>query len=77
LIFEVEEAIGPALPPEADGVGVEADFSGGCDVGESGLLVQEDDQTRPLEQVSRSGAPTRQQPSLDEELHGETGLVEW
>jgi hypothetical protein len=54
---------------------MEADLKSGGNVGKFGLLVQEQDQQRPLPQVSLRGALPREQPSLDEELGGETGLV--
>jgi hypothetical protein len=76
LIFEVEASLCPALTPEANRVGVKADLGAGGDVGDVGLLVHEDDQVRPLTQVSRCGATAGEQPRLDEELDGETGLVE-
>src|SRR4051812_16142704 len=50
-VFEDELPLRPALAPEADGVGVKADLSPGRDVGEVGLLVQEQDQPGALEQV--------------------------
>jgi len=60
LILEVEEAVGPALTPVADGVGVKTDLQGGSDIGDVGLLVQKDNQTRPLEQMRRRCAAAQQ-----------------
>jgi hypothetical protein len=55
---------------------VKADVQGGGDVGELGLLVQEQGQAGALEQVRLGGAAARQQPSLDDELSGEVGPVQ-
>jgi hypothetical protein len=51
LVLEVELAIGPTSSPEADGVGVKIDLSSGLDIGECGVLVEEQDQAGALPQV--------------------------
>src|SRR4051794_1565635 len=60
LVFQGEAALGPAFAPEADGVGMKPDPGAGLDAGEFGLFVQEDDQERPLAQVSGRGAAAGQ-----------------
>jgi len=51
LVLEVELATGPTPSPQADGVGVEIDQRGGLDIGECGVLVEEQDQAGALPQV--------------------------
>src|SRR5947209_16296844 len=51
VILEGEAACGPALPPQADGVGVEADPGGSFGVGNLGQLVEEQDQAGALMEV--------------------------
>jgi hypothetical protein len=75
-VFELEGAFGPALAPEADGVGVEADLGSGLDVGEFGLVVQQQGQLGALPQVGRRGAAALERPGSDEELAGEAGLIQ-
>jgi hypothetical protein len=75
LVLEGEEAFGPALPPEADGVGMEFDASAGLDVGEQGAVVQEQDEASPLAEVSGGGAAAQEAPGLGEEVGRETGTV--
>src|SRR3569623_2767467 len=41
LVAHVEQPRGPAPPPEADGIGMQAALQAGRDDGEGGLLVQE------------------------------------
>src|SRR5262249_21502988 len=72
---EVEDAGGPARPPEADRVGMKVETGSGLDVGEGRLVVQQQDQFGTLTQVRRGSAVGRQQPSLDDELGGEARLV--
>src|SRR5262249_34006021 len=55
LILQGELPVGPALAPEADGVGVEFDPKAGRDVRDQGILVQQQDQARPLPEVSGRG----------------------
>ena len=47
-VFEGKVALGPALPPAADAVGVEVEPGGEIDVGERRVLVQEQDQFAPV-----------------------------
>lgn len=54
---------------------MQVEATSGLDVGEGGLVVQEQDQFGTLPQVRRGGPPRRQQPSPDDELGGEAGLV--
>src|SRR5262245_15039133 len=75
LVLKGEGPLGPAPPPEADGVGMQADLVARLDVGEVGLEVQEQGQAGPLAQVGGSRAPAGQEASPDEEFAGEAGLV--
>src|SRR5437764_7390181 len=75
LVLEGEGPLGPAPPPEADGVGMQADLVARLDVGEVGLEVQEQGQVGPLAQVGGGSAPAGQEASPDEECAGEAGLV--
>src|SRR5262249_60098805 len=51
--------------------GVKIDLSGGLDIGECGVLVQEQDQAGALPQVRGGGASRRESSRLGEELLGE------
>src|SRR4051812_17620285 len=43
-VFEGKVALGPALPPTADAIGVKVESSSGLDIGKRGTLVQKQDQ---------------------------------
>jgi len=55
VVLEGEPAPGPAMPPTADGIGMEAETSGDLDVGERGGLVKEQDQACALPEMRRCG----------------------
>src|SRR3954447_22576898 len=57
-VLEGKVALGPALAPQADGVGVKAQARSGGGVGKRGEFAQEQDQVGALAQVRRSGAGT-------------------
>jgi hypothetical protein len=40
IVLEGKLAVGPALPPTADAIGVKVELNGGFDIGKRGLLVQ-------------------------------------
>ena len=48
LVLEGEIAVGPAFPPEPDGVGMESDAGGGLGVGQERLVMEEQGQFGPL-----------------------------
>src|SRR2546421_5613713 len=66
---------GPALPPQPDGVGVKVDPSSGLHVGKRGRLMQEQDQTGALAEVSGGGASLRQAPGLCQKRSGEERAI--
>jgi hypothetical protein len=76
LVFKLEGTFGPAFAPEADGVGMKTDLGGSLDVGEFGLIVQEQGQGGALPQVCRRGAAALEQSCLHEELAGKARPVE-
>jgi hypothetical protein len=55
---------------------VQADARAGLDVGEQGLLVQEQDQARPLLEVGGGGALADELPGLGQEFVRKAGAVE-
>ena len=66
----------PALAPAADGVGVQRDAGAGGDVGQGGLLVQEQGQTCALPEVAGRGAGTHELLCLGQELGREERAVQ-
>jgi len=51
IVLEGVLASGPALPPTADGTGMEIETSGGGHLGEGGEFVKEQDQAGSLPEV--------------------------
>src|SRR3954454_7513100 len=47
-VFEGKLALGPALPPTADAVGMKVESGSDFDMGKRGMFVQKQDQLRPL-----------------------------
>jgi hypothetical protein len=68
FVVEGEIAIGPAFPPEPDGVGMESDASGGLGVGQERLVVKEQGQFGPLPQLISDGTTVDQGSGLGQEL---------
>jgi hypothetical protein len=68
LVVEGEIAVGPAFPPEPDGVGMESDASGGLGVGQERLVVKEQGQFSPLPQLISDGTTLDQGLGLGQEL---------
>src|SRR5688572_21169256 len=52
LVLEDEVPLSPALPPEAHRVGVQLQTLARLDIGEQGLLVEQQDQAGALAEVS-------------------------
>ena len=71
LVLEGELTSGPALPPTADGTGMEIETSGGSHVGDGGEFVKEQDQACSLPEVRRRGASVEEASGLGEELSRE------
>jgi hypothetical protein len=69
--------LGPALPPAADAVRVEVETRGEIDVGDQRVLVQKQDQPRPLPEVRSRRASRDQSSGLVEEVIGETWAIVW
>jgi hypothetical protein len=76
-VLEGKMALGPALPPTANAIGVQVALGSDFDIGKRGLVVEEQDQLRPLSKVRRSHASRDQPPGLGEELIGETRAIGW
>src|SRR3954465_6984175 len=68
IVLEGELTSGPALPPAADGIGMEVETSGGSHVGERWGFVEEQDQSCTLPQMRRRGSSVEEASSLGEEL---------
>jgi hypothetical protein len=51
IVLESELTSGPALPPTADGTGMEIETSSGSHVGDGGEFVKEQDQACSLPEV--------------------------
>src|SRR5947209_8256402 len=76
-VLESKLALGPALPPTADAVGVKVESSSDFDIGKRGLFVQKQDQVRSLSEVRRRRARDRESSSLGEELMGKARAIAW
>jgi len=68
IVLEGEPARGPALPPTADGIGMQVETSGGGRIGERRRFVEEQNQVSALPEVRRCRASVREAPGLGEEL---------
>src|SRR4051812_42986115 len=68
IVVEGELTSGPALPPAADGIGMEIKTSSGSHVGERGEFVEQQDQACTLPGVRRRGSRAEEASSLGEEL---------
>jgi hypothetical protein len=74
-VFEGKLAVGPALPPAADAIGMEVEAGGHFDVGKQRLVLQQQDQLRSLSQM-RSRRARRHQPScFADELVGKSRAI--
>src|SRR3954470_6378628 len=51
LILQSEIALGPAFPPESNGVGMQLHAGRGFGIGEERLLVEQEDQAGPLSEL--------------------------
>jgi hypothetical protein len=74
-VVQGEVAASPAFAPVAHRIGVKADPSGGLDVGQSRVPVQEQDQLGPLAPLETNGAATDGLLGLREEVVGEDGAI--
>jgi hypothetical protein len=75
LVLEREMTLGPSLPPEPDGIGVESDAGGGLGVGKEWLLVKEEGQFGSLAQLIAGGTTVDQGLGLSQELRREFGPI--
>src|ERR1700722_11208394 len=51
VVLQSQAALGPALPPTADAIGVKVELRSSFDIGKRGLCVQKQDQTRSLSKM--------------------------
>jgi hypothetical protein len=76
-VFEGKLAVGPALPPTADAIGVKVESDGGLGIGKRGMLVQKQDQMGSLPKVRRRRASPHEASGLAEELVGKNRAIAW
>jgi hypothetical protein len=76
-VFEGKLAVGPALPPTADAIGVNVEPGGDLDIGKRGMFVQEQDQMGSLAKVRRRRTCRREAARLGEELVGKSRAIAW
>src|SRR5947209_1399608 len=76
-VLEGKLALGPALPPTADAVGMEVESASDFDMGKRGMFVEKQDQVRPLPKVRPGRARGRESSSLGEERIGKARAIAW
>jgi hypothetical protein len=68
IVLESELARGPALPPTADGIGMQVEAIGGGHMGKRRGFVEEQDQVGALPEVRRRRASAEEAPGLSKEI---------
>jgi hypothetical protein len=76
LVLQGEAALGPALPPEPDGVGVQLHVGCGLGIREERLLMEQEDQAGSLSELEADGTSPSDGLSLSEEVRWECRQVE-
>jgi hypothetical protein len=74
-VVEGEIAVGPAFPPEPDGVGMESNESGGLGIRQERLVVEEKGQFGSLTQLIVCGTTQDQGLGLGQELGRKFGPI--